>query len=80
MIHLLADLHFAKSAAMVHKVEERDSMKLIYDAQVFDIHSVTKEEYENLKLILDSDLNLFYDIEKKVHKYLKNIQSDIIYF
>ena len=76
VILILSDMHFAKSAAMIHKVEERDSMKLIYDAQVFKIHGITKEEYENLKLILDSDLNRFYEIEKKVHKHLKSLQNE----
>ena len=76
VILILSDMHFAKSAAMIHKVEERDSMKLIYDDQVFKIHGITKEDYENLKLILDSDLNRFYEIEKKVHKHLKSIQND----
>ncbi|MDF1699141.1 MAG: hypothetical protein P1U56_25025 [Saprospiraceae bacterium] len=76
VISILGDMHFAISASLIHVQEKRDSMKLIYESQVFEINEISKEEYENLIRILESDLELYYDIEKKVHNYLKNIQNE----
>ncbi len=76
IIHILADMHFAKSAAKIHKAEIRDSMRLIYESQVYIINDITKKDYVELKYLLESDLNLYYDIEKKVHKYLKTAQNE----
>jgi hypothetical protein len=75
-ILLLGDMHFANSAALIHKMEDRDSMKKVYETQVFEIHKVTKQEYENLIKSLESDLNHYFEIEKKVHTHLKDIQND----
>ena len=76
VIALLGDMHFANAASKIHMREKRDSMKLIYEDQVFVINDISREDYENLIKILESDLNLYYDIEKKVHKYLKDLQND----
>ena len=76
VISLLGDMHFAKSAALIHRMEDRDSMKVVYESQVFEIHKVSKQEYEKLIEALESDLNLYFEIEKKVHKHLKDIQND----
>ena len=75
-ISLLGDMHFANSAAMIHKIEDRDSMKEVYQSQVFEIHKVSKLEYENLIEVLESDLNLYFEIEKKVNTHLKEVQND----
>jgi hypothetical protein len=75
-IALMGDIHFAHSAAMIHKMEERDSMKTVFESQVLEIHNVTKQDYENLLQILESDLDFYFEIEKKVHTYLKDIQND----
>lgn len=76
IIRILGDMHFAKSAAKIQRVEVRDSMQLIYESQVYDINGITKEEYLNLVFVLESDLDLYYDIEKKVHQYLKTVQNE----
>lgn len=76
VIHILGDMHFAKSAAKVLNEEDRDSMQKVFEEQVFSIHDITKTDYENLKAILESDLTLFYDTEKKVNKYLKEVQNE----
>ena len=39
VISLLGDMHFANSAVMILPKENRDSMKLIYETQVFEIHN-----------------------------------------
>ncbi len=75
VISLLADMHFAKSAAKIHLVDKRDSMKLIYESQVYKINGVTEKEYKDLVDLLEADLDLYYDIEKKVHAYLKEVQN-----
>lgn len=77
VVRILADMHFAKSAAMVHKAEIRDSMKLVYESQVFTINEITRSQYDDLKQKLESNLKLYYDIEKKVHIYLKDVQNEI---
>jgi hypothetical protein len=76
IINILADMHFAKSAAEIQSAEVRDSMKLVYEDQVYSINGITEQEYIELKQFLESDLDLYYDIEKKVHQYLKTIQND----
>jgi len=76
VVSLLGDVHFAKSAAMIHKIENRDSMRSFYESQVFTINEVTREDYNQLINVLESDLKLYYDIEKKVHSYLKTVQND----
>jgi len=76
IVRILADMHFAKSAALIHKSEIRDSMKLVYESQVYTINGITKTDFEELKKTLESNLNLYYDIEKKVHIYLKEIQNE----
>jgi len=76
VVRILADMHFAKSAAIVHSAEIRDSMKLVYESQAYIINGITKEEFEELKKLLESNLNLYYDIEKKVHSYLKKVQNE----
>ena len=75
VISLLGDMHYANSAALIHRVEDRDSMKVVYESQVFEIHKVTKQEHEKLIEALESDLELYYEIEKKVHTYLKEVQD-----
>ena len=76
VIALMGDMHFASSGALIHRLEERDSMKHVYETQVFEIHNITKLEYDKLIEVLESDLNLYFEIEKKVHNYLKDIQND----
>ena len=76
VINILGDIHFARSAAKVYNIEIRDSMKLIFESQVYSINGITETDYQDLVNILESDMNLYYDIEKKVHKYLKNVQND----
>ena len=76
IVAILADLHFAKSASTVHSKEIRDSMRSVYEAQVFTIHKITKAEFNELKRLLETDLKFFYEIEKKVHKYLKDVQNE----
>ena len=76
VINILGDMHFARSAAKVYNIEIRDSMKLIFESQVYSINGITETDYQDLVNILESDMNLYYDIEKKVHKYLKNVQND----
>lgn len=76
VISILGDMHFANSAVMILPKDKRDSMKLIYENQVFDIYEISREDYENLNQILESDMNMYYDIEKKVHKYLKKVQNE----
>ena len=75
VITLLGDLHFAKSASKIYKKEQRDSILALYEAQVFEINKVSREEYLQLMQVLESDMNLYYDIEKKVHAHLKSIQN-----
>ena len=75
VINLLADLHYAKTAAKIHKKENQDSMRTIFEDQAFEINKVSRSEYEGLLKTLESDLNLYYDIEKKVHAHLKSIQN-----
>ena len=55
VVKLLGDMHFAKSASAIYKFEDRDSMKLVYEDQVFKINGITKYEYEELKDLLESD-------------------------
>jgi len=76
VISILGDMHFAKVASKIHLAEKRDSMRLIYEAQVYEIYKITNKDFNKIKFILESDLDLYYDIEKKVHKYLKTAQSD----
>ena len=76
VVVLLGDIHFAKSAAAIHKIEKRDSIRSVYEAQVFTIHKITRDDYDELIDLLESDLKLYYDIEKKVHSYLKTVQNE----
>jgi len=76
VVRLLADMHFAKSAAKIHVAERRDSMKLVYESQVYEINGITEKEYLELKDFLEANLDLYYDIEKKVHAYLKEVQNE----
>lgn len=76
VIQILADMHFAKVAAKLQKSKNRDSLKLVFEDQVYTINEITKADYENLKRVLESDLNLYFEIEKKVHLYLKEVQND----
>lgn len=76
VIALLGDMHFASSASAIHVKEERDSMKQVYESQVFEINGVSREEYISLIKLLESDLNLYFEIEKKVHTYLKELQNN----
>lgn len=75
IVAILGDMHFAKSASKIHKKEDRDSMRLVYENQVFVINDITRIEYENIITALETDLNRYYEIEKKVHKNLKDIQN-----
>lgn len=76
VINILSDIHFAKSASKIHGIETKDSMRNIYENQVFEINGITRKEYDTLIEVLESDLNMYYDIEKKVHQHLKTIQND----
>jgi len=76
VVHILGDMHFAKSAAMVENEEVRDSMQKVYEEQVLKVHNITQDDYQSLKTILESDLNLYYAIEKKVNKHLKEVQNE----
>ena len=75
VIGLLADIHYAKVASKIHKKEDQDSIRTVFENQVFEINKISRSEYKDLLRILESDLNLYYDIEKKVHVHLKSIQN-----
>lgn len=76
VVQLLGDMHYAHVAAQVNRQVNSDSLKIVYEDQVLQIHSLSRERYIEIKKSLENDMDLYYVVEQKVHEYLKSLRED----
>lgn len=70
MVHILADLHMAESAAKKVHGDKKDQLLEKYYDQVFRIHHISKEKFESEFAILEQNPNKLASIYEKTLQYL----------
>jgi len=73
LINLLADVHIAEQMANFYRIDDRDSMQLIFMDSVYMIHKVDSTQFAGIKEYLFDHIETYHKIEKEVHKKLKNM-------
>lgn len=76
VVEILGDMHYAHVAAQVNRQVNSDSLKLVYEDQVLEIHGLSRERYKEIKSALEDDMDLYYIAEQRVHEYLKSLRED----
>lgn len=73
LARIMADLYIAEAATLGLTGISKDSLLRVYNAQVFQIHGITPDEYEkNLKILAHDEQN----IERVLQQSIDLVKTD----
>ncbi len=77
MVSILLDIHVGEAATQQGDVSQRDSLRILYYNQIFEIHEVSKKVYEEDMELLKRDAEKLAELYDKVIERLKERKAEL---
>ncbi len=77
LIQVLVDVHFAEGALLNARLSDRDSLRKLYYAQIFEIHQIRESDFENDMTILKYNPKELEQLYERVLEEIKEKEEEI---
>ncbi len=77
LVKVLADVHISEGALLSVRPAEKDSFRILYYNQIYDIHQISGADFEHDMDVLKRDPKLMERIYEKVMETLEAMEKEI---